>query len=356
MGFLYIRRGVIKIPSIEKLPSGNWRAKVFVERDRNGKKIFKSFTAETKKQAEYMAAEFAMKTKAHQVSASKMTVGEAIDKYIELKENILSPTTIGKYKCIRRNDLQGLMSIKLEQLTQEDVQREINIECRRISAKSISCAHGLLSASLAVFYPDFRLHTTLPRIQKKIKQLPEPEEIIKVFDGSEIELPVLMGLMLGMRMSEIRGVRWKDIKGNILTIQNVIVTVDGKNIAKAKTKTNQSTRQLQLHDKIVELINQQERDGEYIIKLSGQAIYKRFVRQIEKAGLPKMTFHDLRHINASVMLKLGIPDKYAMERGGWSTNSTLKSVYQHTFSDERQVVDRKIDDYFTTILKILFFT
>lgn len=334
----------------KKLPSGNWRVRTFIKTDSNGKKVVKSFTAPTKKQAEYMATEYMMKNKQLQNLNSKITVGEAIDKYIGLKENILSPTTIGKYKCIRRNDLQGLMNIKLEQLTQEDVQREVNLECRRISAKSISSAHGLLSASLAIFYPDFRLHTTLPRIQKKIKQLPEPEEIIKVFDGSEIELPVLMGLMLGMRMSEIRGVRWKDIKGNILTIQNVIVTVDGKNIAQAKTKTNQSTRQLQLHDKIVELINQQERDGEYIIKLSGQAIYKRFVRRLEKAGLPKMTFHDLRHINASVMLKLGIPDKYAMERGGWSTNSTLKSVYQHTFSDERQVVDRKIDDYFTKIL------
>lgn len=342
---------MIKIPSIEKLPSGNWRAKVFVERDRNGKKIFKSFTAETKKQAEYMAAEFAMKTKAHQVSAGKMTVGEAIDKYIELKENILSPTTIGKYKCIRRNDLQGLMNIKLEQLTQEDVQREINLECRRISEKSISCAHGLLSASLAVFYPDFRLRTTLPRIQKKIKQLPEPEEIMKIFKGSEIELPVLMGLMLGMRMSEIRGVRWKDIKGDILTIQNVIVTVDGKNISKAKTKTNQSTRQLHIPDEIMQLLIKQSKTEEYVIKLSGQAIYKRFVRRIEKTGLPKMTFHDLRHINASVMLKLGIPDKYAMERGGWSTNSTLKSVYQHTFSTERQSVDEKIEEYFSKISK-----
>lgn len=51
------------------------------------------------------------------------------------------------------------------------------------------------------------------------------------------------------------------------------------------------------------------------------------------------------------MLALGIPDKYAMERGGWSTNSTLKAVYQHTFSDERKKVDDKIDDFFNAILE-----
>ena len=56
-------------------------------------------------------------------------------------------------------------------------------------------------------------------------------------------------------------------------------------------------------------------------------------------------------MNASIMLKLGIPDKYAMERGGWITTHTLKKVYQHTFSDERIAVDDKIDSYFEEIMQ-----
>ena len=64
----------------------------------------------------------------------------------------------------------------------------------------------------------------------------------------------------------------------------------------------------------------------------------------------KMTFHDLRHLNASVMLALGVPDKYAMERGGWSTNSTLKAVYQHTFSDERKKVNDLVNNYFSEVV------
>ena len=49
---------------------------------------------------------------------------------------------------------------------------------------------------------------------------------------------------------------------------------------------------------------------------------------------------------------LCIPDKYAMERGGWSTPSVLKSVCQHTFSDERKLVDKRIDDYFNSLIVI----
>lgn len=52
------------------------------------------------------------------------------------------------------------------------------------------------------------------------------------------------------------------------------------------------------------------------------------------------------HINASVMMMLNIPDKYAMERGGWETDAVYKNVYQQTFSRERQEVDKKIDEYF----------
>ena len=59
-----------------------------------------------------------------------------------------------------------------------------------------------------------------------------------------------------------------------------------------------------------------------------------------------------RHLNASVMLMLGVPDKYAMERGGWSTNATLKAVYQHTFSDERKRVDEQIDGFFEDLLGV----
>ena len=51
------------------------------------------------------------------------------------------------------------------------------------------------------------------------------------------------------------------------------------------------------------------------------------------------------------MLMLGVPDKYAMERGGWSTDHILKSVYQQTFTAERKRVDSVIDDYFNSIIQ-----
>lgn len=330
----------------KKLPSGNWRVQLYVGKDANGKRMFKSFTAETKKEAEYAAAEYNLTRKA---TPQKMTVGEAIDKYIASKENILSPTTMHSYRAIRRSNFQGIMNIPLNKLTQEHVQLEVNTAAKTLSPKTVSNAHGLLTAALGVYLPDFTLKTTLPKKQRKIKTLTQPDVIMKIVKGTEIELPVLLALWLGLRMSEIRGLKRSSVSNGYITIENVIVNAEGKDIEKKATKTLTSTRRLKSPYYITELIERTE--GEYISPLSGRTIYFRFVKLLKDNGLPHMTFHDLRHLNASVMLQLGIPDKYAMERGGWATNSTLKNVYQHTFSNEREAVDDRVDNYFSDIIQ-----
>lgn len=58
----------------------------------------------------------------------------------------------------------------------------------------------------------------------------------------------------------------------------------------------------------------------------------------------------MRHTNASVMLSLGIVDKIAMKRGGWATDNTMKSVYQHVFSSDRDTADDMINAYFDSIV------
>lgn len=46
------------MPKAKKLPSGNYRCQVFSHKDAQGKKIYKSFTAPTKRQAELLAVEW----------------------------------------------------------------------------------------------------------------------------------------------------------------------------------------------------------------------------------------------------------------------------------------------------------
>ena len=51
------------------------------------------------------------------------------------------------------------------------------------------------------------------------------------------------------------------------------------------------------------------------------------------------------------MLSLNIPDKYAMERMGHATNTMLKTVYQHTFTQKQIEVSNTINHYIDTIMQ-----
>ena len=88
---------------------------------------------------------------------------------------------------------------------------------------------------------------------------------------------------------------------------------------------------------------------DFFVPVSRKIVYDRFKKLIKENDID-MTSHDLRHLNASIMLMLGVPDKHAMERGGWATDSVLKSVYQQTFSSERKKIDSMIDSYFNSII------
>lgn len=333
----------------KKLPSGQWRVLLYVGKDADGKRQYKSFTASTKKEAEYMAAEYNL-TEKKPTAPSKMTVGQLVDQYIESKSNVLSPTTIQGYNQIRKKRLQGLMDKPASKLTSMEIQDAINADAKHLSSKSISSAYGLLTATFRAnnLRTDWRV--TLPKRQKQLRELPTPESIFAVIQGTEIELPCLLAMWMGLRMSEVRGIKHSDIHNGVLTIRSTVVDIGGVATEKDATKTYDSTRQLRLPQYILDLIPQGGAD-DHVITLTGQAIYKRFVRLQEAAGMQPIRFHDLRHLNASVMVALNVPDKYAMERGGWSTNKILQSVYQHTFSTERKRVDELVDNYFTEIVQ-----
>lgn len=333
----------------KQLPSGSWRVQVW---DGELKKTV-SFTSKLpgkagKSEAELMAREYQLGIRKRKEQGK--TVGECIDEYISLKEHILSPTTIAEYRRCRRSELAELCELSLNTISQTTVQQHMNKLALSMRPKTVRNAHGLLASALAVFLPDLRLNTTLPKVQKKMKQLPPVEDVLRAVIGSSVELPCLLAMWCSLRMSEVRGLKKSDIKDGIMTIHSAMVRVNNENVLKDSTKTVESTRRIALPQRIQALISALPPEQEYLVPLTGQALYKRFTTLLQRQGVPHMSFHDLRHMNASVMLALGIPDKYAMERGGWSTNSTLKAVYQHTFSAERQAADAKIDNYFNALL------
>lgn len=354
----------------KKLPSGNWRTRAYDYTDENGTPHYKSFTSSTKKESEFLAAEFAINKKV-KGKKTNLTVGEAIDEYISVSEPICSVTTISGYKKIRKYAFQNLMPIKLENLDVDLINKAIIKESERksvrcgngkistnegntISPKTVKNEYGLISAILRIHRNDINTNLIkLPKVPKKIVELLPADVIYSVVKDTPIELAALLAMWLSFSESEICGLTksksllegWKYI-----CINEVVVYADGKEHRKDLAKNNTRKRVLRLPDRIKELIEQLPPEQDRLVELSGHAMYDRFRKLLKKNGLPHMTFHNLRHVNASVMAVLQIQDKYAQERGGWKTDYVMKNVYTHTFDNERNRADDKIDNYFNEIL------
>lgn len=331
----------------KRLQSGNWRIRVFVGRDDDGRPITKSITAPTKKEVEYLAASYLVKKK---TSDQNISIGDAIDRYIESKENVLSPSTIESYWKIRRNYIPPIQNVRLDDVTQECIQKWVNKQALLVSPKTVSNAYGLLRAALAMHKPDLVLRARLPRKAKPlVRELPTSADVIRAVKGTSIELPVLLSLWLCLRMSEVRGIKKSSIRGNTLLIDNVKITISGKDVEKSLAKTDATRRIVKLPPILKQMILDQE--SEYATTLSQKALYSRFKRAMENAGFDGVRFHDIRHIAASDMNRLGITDRVAADRGGWSTTATMRSVYQHSFTQDRIDADQIVQDYYEKLLE-----
>lgn len=342
----------------KKLPSGRWRVRVFLGKDDQGRPRYKSITADTKKDAALAAARYAADVPAvpdaprGQKSAHSATIGEVVDKYIELCST-LSPATISGYYKIRRTGFPDLWDVPVDGFDDLAAQEAINQEARRegrrgrISAKTLANEWMLISSALW-HISRVKYEIRLPKRPRKFKDYPEPKAVMDAIEGTSIELPCMLALWLSFSMSEIRGLRWTDIKGDVITINRVIVDVDGKPVVKDMAKTETRNRRHRLPKYIQQLLAAADHSSQYIVPLNHDQIYGRFRTIMDKAGID-ITFHDLRHLNASVMLQLNIPEKYAMERGGWKTPTVMKNVYQHTFSEARVTVDDMVDEYFENL-------
>ncbi len=340
-----------------KLPSGKWRVRIYIK---DHEPPYVSFTSEgvdryDKTEVENEATNYKLNwERDHGKKApANMTVGEAIDQYIDSKDAILSPPTIREYKRMRQGYLQSLMEVALRDLTQNDVQIAINEDARNHSPKTVRNIHGLLSAALAVFHPDLTLRTTLPPKRKQAVTIPDDEAVLRLLTmaSKNLKKAILIGAYSGLRRSEICALTGRDLlqlKQKVHVSKAMLRQQSGGDwVIRERNKSTDSTRDASIPQFVFDEIGEVEPD-ERVVPMYPNSITSSFCLLRKKIGF-KFRFHDLRHYHASIMLALGIPDKYAMEQMGHSTTSMLKSVYQHTINEKKEEFLARMEAYYQQV-------
>lgn len=313
------------MPTARKLPSGNYRVRIFSHVDSSGKKIYESFTAPTKAEAEKLASDWNSNRKAR---PTDITVGSATDNYIKAKRGVLSPSTIRGYNVCRKR-FDGIENLKLRNVTTARIQPWVSELSAELSWKTVQNTYGLLTAVLKYYAPGTTLAVKLPPKTKRFYDLPSDEDIQKLLDhteGTELWTALMLARYYSLRRSEICALNKTDLKDNILTVHRAsILNEDGDYVIKETPKTYSSYRRVLVADPLLSALK-----AGLFVSYSPGTLSDRFHAALKATGVKPFNFHLLRHVFASKAALNGIPDFYTAKMGGWEQNSSvLKEIYQN---------------------------
>ena len=199
-----------------------------------------------------------------------------------------------------------------------------------------------------------------PKKNKHISSFYTKEEILTLLDIAKddpIYIPIVLSTYYGFRRSETLGMRWSaiDFENKTITVNHKVteLTENGKTIvyAEDKLKTKSSYRTLPLIPVVEEKLLEHKAKLERNQKLFGNSYCKEYMDYVcvdemgklfrpnfvsdhfgwllKKYGLKKLTFKELRHSCASMLVAEGIPMKSIQEWLGHSNFSTTADIYSH---------------------------
>lgn len=321
-----------------KLPSGNYRTQVLIDRK---KRLYKSFIGATAREADMKAEQWKL---AHRFSTeTALSFYNAAKSFLDASSNTLAPYTIGGYRSILRtlrNEHVTFTRKNLHEIGKDDLQRLYNaMIADGKSPKTVKNCHGFVS-SVFSFYDIPMPKPRLPEVRSHEINIPDEEalsRLIRAAEGTRLEVPIQLGIR-GLRRGEVCAIRASDLEGNILHVQRSLTILHHKYV-ETIPKTKASDRYVPLPDDLANKIKEAGRATD----MNPRELTHALRRFIKKEGLPHCRFHDLRHAFVSIAHANNIPDSYIMAMGGWSTGYTMNKVYRHLLDNYATEYQEKLE-------------
>ena len=173
---------------------------------------------------------------------------------------------------------------------------------------------------------------------------------------------LLCAARTGLRMGELLAVQWGDLDFNGGFIEVRRAWVRGELKAPKSGKSRRVDMSIQLMDTLKRLMTSRKEEAlkkgwksvpEWVFcneeggPLDKDNLRKRvFYKCLEKAGVRRVRFHDLRHTYASLLLQQGESPQYVQSQLGHHSIQVTVDIYGHLIPGaNRHVVDRLDDDF-----------
>ncbi len=334
-----------------KLPSGNWRVRIEIGKDENGRRLWKSFTGEDKSLVELEAAQFQVDHRRKESCIDKSAFSERANAFISSRNAVLSPSTVRMYKsCLKmlKAKVPWFCDKKAYSITESDAQSVIDVlTCSGLKPKTVRNYYAFITDVLN--FCKVRLEPpVLPQKLRPDYVIPDEvviQDLLQKAKGTELEIPIMLAAFGPLRRGEICALTLDDIRGNVVHVSKDVVRGPDGNWVVKPPKTFSSDRYIEMPEFVVDRIREVGvivRDG-----LNPDGLSHSFKRFLKRNDLPDFRFHDLRHFCCSYLHSQNVPDIYIMQRSGHSTTAVLRQVYTHTLQNQSKLVTEKINGDFT---------
>jgi len=302
--------------------------------------------------------------------AGRMTVGEFLEKWLtDVAVHKVKPTTFHTYQWhTRKRIIPRIGGIKLTKLTPLQIQGLYSQMIRDgLSTRATQHVHLILHASLeqavrwgligrnpcdAVQKPR---HTYAPM---KVLSPEQTREFLKTARSDRLYAIYVLAITTGLRQGELLGLYWEDIDfiNRTLSVRRSLAEIAGE-FSIGETKSAKGKRAVALPQSAIEALEDHRRrmkadghsgplvfcdkDGGYIRK--SNLLRRSFKPLLEKAELPDIRFHDLRHTSATLLLVQGVHPKVVQERLGHSQISLTLDTYSHVLPSMQQDAADRMD-------------
>jgi len=291
----------------------------------------------------------------------RQTLGQFLVRWLEsVQHNAkLAPRTKKHYADMVRLHITPVIGrVRLAKLTPHDVDRMIRAASTLSNAAKARVVLGIaLNRGMKMGDVTRNVVTLTDPPEKagktdKVEPL-SPEETTRLLDtvrGHRLEALYIVALGLGLREGELLGLRWKDVDFDrkLLMVQQQVQRID-HTLVITEPKSRSSRATLPMIDDVARalLAHQERQQTEMMVQhqrwqdhglvfpssigtlMDARNLIRLWHAALDRAGIPRTRFHNLRHTCASFLYAHGARDREVMEIMRHSQISMTMNTYTH---------------------------
>lgn len=296
-----------------------------------------------------------------------LTVGQWLEEWLRLKAGQVRPRTYESYTgLVRHHLIPTLGGVRLQALSPPTVQRALDTwrttprgdrpakadrPVPPLSLRTVHYCWQILDMALEQAVKWQLVERNVAALVTP-PPVPEPEhtwwtadqaaQFLAANRGGRWAIVWQLALLTGLRKGEILGLQWGDVDWDAGTL-TIHRSLDQHN-RPAPPKTLRSTRTLALDDGTMQQLRRLRRTSRAIwvvatangTPVSGRNLSRAFKSAMDRAGVPHIRFHDLRHSHASLLLEEGEDLKVISDRLGHSSYAFTARTYVHTRAEAQR--------------------